>query len=170
MSERDKMLSEFHQGLAGIDPVLDRAADYGRGMKAVQGIVHNQGQVMSEALKNSAMLWEERKVLKAQNNELKAGNESLRRINEQLVQRNAELEKTIAESGGDRYRALYEAARRTLEQNLHDLLSPEQLRDKLDELKRQQAELIADGVPLPTTPSREAVDEHAIEHGLTDLL
>lgn len=169
MSDRDKMLSEFRQGLEGIDPVLDRAADYGRGMRAVQGVVRSQGQVMSESLKNNAMLWEDRKALKARNAELLSGNESLRRINEQLVQRNAELEKTVAESGGDRYLALYQQARRTLEANLHDLLEADQIAAKLSEMKAQHEQLRAEGVPEPTTPDGGAIEEHATAAGL-DIL
>jgi hypothetical protein len=168
MTTRDEGLAALRQGIGGIDPVLDQAENYGRGVKAVQKVVREQGQVMSATLSNNAMLWEERKQLKAIVLELRHENESLRRGNLNLSQRNAELEKTIAESGGDRYRALYEAAKNTLERHLHDLLDSDQLKERLDAMKAQQAELLADGVPLPTLPDGEAIEEHIANAGLED--
>lgn len=162
-------VSELRQSIGGIDPVLDQAENYGRGVRAIQKIVHSQGQVMSSTLQNNAMLWEERKHLKAENLALKGENRSLRTALEQSEQRNSALQKTIEEGGGDRYLALYEQARKTMTLYISDALDEEQLKEKLTAMEDQKRALLADGVELPSLPSREAVDEVIAEQGLGDL-
>lgn len=167
--ERDKMLGEFRQGLQGIDPVLQQAEDYGRGMKAVQKVVRSQGQVMSETLSNNAMLWEERKLLRMQVKDLQGQNRELLDSNLALSRKVAELTEAIEKleaAGGDRWRALYESARKTLVANLHDQLDADQLKDRLDAMKAQNEQLLSEGVAPVPLPSAAAVAEHIEREGV----
>lgn len=167
--ERDRMLGELRQGIGGIDPVLQQAEDYGRGMKAVQKVVRSQGQVMSETLSNNAMLWEERKLLRRENAELKGLVDDLNRmvanLSRTLEERNEALDKLEA-AGGDRWRALYEDARRTLVANLHDQLDADELKERLGAMKRQNEQLLAEGATLVPLPSAAAVEEHIDREGV----
>lgn len=167
--ERDKMLGELRQGIGGIDPVLEQAADYGRGMKAVQKLVKSQGQVMSETLSNNAMLWEERKLLRRENAELKKDNADLKGMCSAYTRENAELKEAIEKleaAGGDRWRALYESARTTLVASLHDQLDADELANRLGAMKRQNEQLLAEGVAPVPLPSAVAVAEHIEREGV----
>lgn len=169
MSERDKMLSEFRQGIGGIDPVLQQAEDYGRGMKAVGKVVKSQGQVMSATLDNNARLWEERKQLKADRLDAIAERDSARarlKIVERERDEAREAFEKLSAAGGDTWKALYDQAKKTLTSYLYDQLDNEQLAEKLEAMKAQQAELEADGVPKVPLPSAEAVAEHIEREGV----
>jgi hypothetical protein len=140
MTDRDEQLAGLRASVGGIDPVLDQAANYGRGVRAVQKVVHEQGQVMSKALENNHLLYHTNKKLVAENRQLKAAMESLQRRFNIVSERNAELEKVMV-PGGDYYLALYTECRRTLEAYLHDAISPEELQKKLAAMEAQKKEL-----------------------------
>jgi hypothetical protein len=143
MTDRDTQLAGLRESIGGIDPVLDQAANYGKGVRAIQKIVHEQGQVMSKTLENNHLLYHTNKKLVAQNRELVAENESLRRRFEIISERNSQLERTLANGGGDTFLALYTECRKTLEAYLHDAMTPEELRRKLVEMEAQKKELQA---------------------------
>lgn len=158
MSDREEALGALRASAGGIDPVLDQAEGYARAVKEVQKLTRTQGQVMSATLENNAMLWEERKQLRAQNRELLAQNARISQANEQIGLRNAELQKTLEQyqsAGGDHYKVLYEQARATLTNFLSDALDQDQLGARLAEMQAQQLELEADGVGRPKAPWSE---------------
>lgn len=166
MSDRDKMLGEFRQGIAGIDPVLDRAADYGRGVKAVQQVMRSQGEVMSAALSNNHQLYHDNKKLTARCREIDGQNRGLLRTIELKDQRIEQLSQYVANletEGGDRYRVLYEQTKRLLESYLYDRLDSEQLSEKLEQMKTQAAELAAN--PDKATP--EEINQTPADEELT---
>jgi hypothetical protein len=168
VTDRDKLIGEFRQVVGDIDPVLQRAEDYGRGMKAVGRLVKSQGAVMSETLSNNAMLWEERKGLRLALKDLQGQNRELLEVNLKLSRKVAELTEAIAKleaSGGDRWRALYEDARRTLVATLHDQLDEESLKERLGAMKRQNEQLLAEGVKPVPLPDGTAIAEHAANVG-----
>jgi predicted nuclease with TOPRIM domain len=169
MNDREKMLGEFHAGVGGIDPQLDKAAEYAGAIKAVGKVVKSQGQVMSQTLSNNAMLWEERKALRAENALLKSQMAVLVGERRDLERKVAELTEAVEKfeaSGGDRWRALYESARKTLVGYLHDQLDEEQLKERLGDMKRQNEQLLAEGVKPVPLPSAEAVAEHIEREGV----
>lgn len=141
MTDRETQLAGLRASVGGIDPVLDQAANYGRGVRAVQKVVHEQGQVMSAALSNNHLLYHTNKKLVAENRELKAAMESLQRRFDIVSERNTQLEKTLANGGGDYFLALYTECRKTLDSFLSDAMTSEQLRKKLDEMEAQKKEL-----------------------------
>lgn len=143
MTDRDQQLAGLRASVGGIDPVLDQAANYGRGVRAVQKVVHEQGQVMSKALQNNHVLYHTNKKLVAENRELHTVNNKLEALNEQLRSRVHELERTQKDSGGNYFLGLYTEARKTLEAYLSDAMTDEQLRKKLDEMEAQRKELQA---------------------------
>lgn len=146
MTDREKSLAEFRQGIGGIDPMLDQAESYGRAIREVQGVMRQQGHVASAALQNNFMLYHTNKKLVAENRELKEANKSLGQANDALHAQNERQKEYIIRlesSGGDKYKALYEDARRTLQSFLHDLLTPEQLKERLDAMQAQAKELQA---------------------------
>lgn len=157
MTERDRLLTELRQGIGGIDPVLDQAANYGKGVRAVQQVMHEQGQVMSAALTNNHALYHTNKKLVARCRELDADNASLNRRFEIISARNAALGQYIGklESGGsDRFRVLYEETRRTLELYLTDALTQDQLRKRLGDMKAQAEEIEA----MPDKATEEEIN------------
>lgn len=155
---RDKALSELRQGIGGIDPMLDLAENYGRGVKAVQSVVREQGQVMSAALANNHQLYHTNKKL-TRELEYHRGQEQQWRSNfDELAKRFEAQGEYIAKleaAGGDRYRPLYEHAQRTLAAFMHDAIPPEQLPAKLEEMKRQAAEIEA----MPERATEEEINE-----------
>lgn len=155
MSERDKLLTEFRQGVGGIDPALDQAASYVGAIDATRQLARRQGQVMSEALANNHTLYHT-------NKELKKALDSAERAASYARARAAQLEQQLAASqayaakleaaGGDRFRALYEDARKVLVLSLHDTLSPDDLATKLADMKQQAEEIAKD--PTMLTPEQ----------------
>lgn len=143
MTERDELLAEMRASSGGIDPVLDQAADYARGVKAVQQVVRSQGQVMSAALRNNEALYYTNKTLVQRCRELDTENRALRQHAANLEQRLAELQHTLDDSGGDRYKALYEEARRALSAQMYDALDENELAAHLARIKQQAAEIDA---------------------------
>lgn len=156
--ERDKALGEFRQQIGGIDPVLDQAADYGRAIKATQDLARRQGQVMSEALSNNHLLYHTNKALKEQltaaTREASAARHRVAQLEQQLAAAQEYAAKLEA-AGGDRFQALYEQCRTVLLQSLHDTLQPDELKDKLDDMKKQAEELRAD----PTMLTLEQIEK-----------
>lgn len=151
MSERDELLAELRATSGGIDPVLDQAADYARGVKAVQAVVRQQGQVMSAALKNNEALYYTNKTLVARCRELDAENQAFRTQVANLEQQLAVLSAAVAESGGNAWKALYLQSRRVLSLDQYGALSEAELEQNLAQMKRQQAELEA----MPERVSKE---------------
>jgi hypothetical protein len=146
MNDRDRVLSEFRMGVEGIDPVLDQAANYGKGVRAVQRVMQEQGQVMSAALSNNHALYHTNKKLVGRLREIDAENASLIRRVSILSDENLQLSHYVAKleaCGGDRYRPLYEQAQRTLNAYLFEALEQEELRAKLAAMKAQAAEIDA---------------------------
>ncbi len=160
MSDRDSMLGELRQGIGGIDPLLDQAANYGRGVKAVQSVVREQGQVMSATLANNHQLYHTNKKLVALTSQLRDENETLKRRTERMGREIEQAKAYIAQleaSGGDRYKPLYEHAQRTLAAFMHDAIPPEQLPAKREEMKRQAAEIDA----MPDKATEDEINEMA---------
>jgi hypothetical protein len=146
MNDRDRSLTELRQGIGGIDPVLDQAANYGKGVRAVQKVMHEQGQVMSAALSNNHALYHTNKKLVGRLREIDAENASLiRRVN-LLADENLQLSHYVAKleaGGGDRFRPLYEQAQRTLNAYLFDALTQDELRARLGDMNAQAKEIEA---------------------------
>jgi hypothetical protein len=140
MTDRESQLAGIRASIGGIDPVLDQAANYGRGVRAVQKVVHEQGQVMSRALENNHLLYHTNKKLVAENRQLKAAMESLQRRFDIVSERNSQLERAMTPSS-DYYLALYTECRKTLEAFLHDAMTPEELQKKLAAMEDQKKEL-----------------------------
>jgi GTP1/Obg family GTP-binding protein len=158
MSDRDKMLSEFRQGIGGIDPMLDQAESYGRAIRETQGLMRQQGQVMSATLQNNHTLYHTNKKLVAENRDLHASNKSLCQANDALHaqnERQREYIQRLESSGSDKFKPLYEDARKTLLSFLHDALSPDQLRERLKAMDEQRKELEA----LPEVVTRRELIE-----------
>jgi hypothetical protein len=144
MTDRDTMMGAFRQGVGGIDPILDQAANYTKGVRAVQQVMRQQGEVMSATLSNNHLLYHTNKKLTARLRELEDENESLLRRLDILSQQNtaqAEYIDKLESNGSDRFRALYEDSRRTLELYLTDALTQDQLRQRLGDMKAQADEL-----------------------------
>lgn len=139
MTDRDEQLAGLRASVGGIDPVLDQAANYGRGVRAVQSVVRKQGQMAKLALDNNHLLYHTNKKLVAENRALKAENERLKQVEARCQQ----LERTVADSGGNYFLGLYTEARKTLEAYLSDAMTDEQLKKKLDEMEAQRKELAA---------------------------
>lgn len=157
MTDRDEHLAGIRAQVGGIDPVLDQAANYGKGVRALQKVVHEQGQVTSLALQNNFALYHTNKKLVAENRELRAENASLNRRFDIVSERCTQLEKTLANGGGDTFLALYTEARKTLESFLHDAISPEELAKRLKAMEDQRKEL--QSLPeLVTAEELEAMD------------
>jgi hypothetical protein len=143
MTDRDQQLAGIRASVGGIDPVLDQAENYGRGVRAVQKVVHDQGQVMSKALQNNHMLYHTNKKLVARNRELEAEMESLSIRFDIISQRCAQLERTLQDSGGNYFLGLYTECRKTLEAYLSDAMTDEQLKKQLAAMEAQRKELAA---------------------------
>jgi hypothetical protein len=168
MNERDKALSELRQGIGGIDPMLDLAENYGRGVKAVQSVVRQQGEVTSLALANNHQLYHTNKKLVARSRELEAEMAGLRRRFDIISQQNQEQARYIAQleaAGGDRYKPLYEHAARTLAAFMHDAIPVDQLPAKLKAMKKQAAEIEA----MPERATEEEINEIAPDTELVPL-
>lgn len=168
------MLGEFRQGVGGIDPVLDQAANYGKGMRAVQTVVREQGMVMSESLKNNEMLYHTNKQLKR---ELQIAQEALRHAHtygERMERRAVAAEEYAAKleaGGGDKFRPLYEQARQLLANHLHDAMTQEELAQKLSDMREQAKELAADPQALTLEQIQKLkLQEQPDERLLTDSL
>jgi hypothetical protein len=141
LTDREEQLAGIRASVGGIDPVLDLAENYGKGVRALQKVVHEQGQVMSATLSNNHLLYHTNKKLVSQNRELVAENASLNRRMEIISERCTQLERTMADGGGDRFLALYTEARKTLEAFLHDAISPEELAKRMKAMEEQRKEL-----------------------------
>lgn len=142
MTDIETQLAGLRASVGGIDPVLDQAANYSKAVRAVQRVMHEQGQVMSGALANNHLLYHTNKKLVAENRALRDENASLRRRMDIVSDRNQQLEQTMATGGGG-FRALYEEARKTLESYLYDSLTEDGLRAKLADMRAQAKELAA---------------------------
>lgn len=154
-AERDKALGELRQQIGGIDPALDQAAGYVGAIEATRDLARRQGHVMSAALENNHTLYHTNKALK---NALEAAQNTSRfeqvramRLETQLAAAQAYAAKLEA-AGGDKYKALYEEARRVMLLSLHDALSPEQLQQRLADMKAQADEIAKD--PTMLTPEQ----------------
>jgi peptidoglycan hydrolase CwlO-like protein len=174
MSEtRDQLLSEIRQS-EGIDPVSDAASKYARGIKAVQGVVREQGQVMAAALDNNRSLWETQKRLRATIETLQGTCQRLEREKNKALAEVArwqdELQVTIGRYNQTEHGTVVElqeevrkltAANKALASALSADLMPELDSDGrkalLQELKAQHAELMASGI-VPTEDEINASD------------
>lgn len=143
MSDRDKLLTELRASSGGIDPVLDQAADYARGVKAVQAVVRSQGRVMSDALKNNEVLYYTNKALVARNRALESENAAFRTQVANLEQQLEVLSTTLADSGGNSWKALYLQARRALALDQYGALNEGELEVQLEQMKQQAAAIEA---------------------------
>lgn len=147
---REEGLVALRQEVGGIDPVLDNAADYASAVREVQKTVRQQGQVMSATLSNNHTLYHTNKKLVPENRALRDQVAQLTRALEQRDVRIAELESTLGTGGSDRYKALWTKAMKTLNAYNYDLLDHDQLAARLDEMKKQAAEIEAQ--PETATP------------------
>lgn len=160
MTERD--LTGIREQAGGIDPQLDASANYAKAINETRSLARQQGQVMSATLDNNHLLYHTNKKLVAENRELRAALKGAEFHEKQLKQRIDALaahNEQLVNAGGDRYKVLYQQSRQTLVSYLHDELGNDQLREKLDEMKKQAAEL--DQLPEKVT-ERELKDMDVI--------
>lgn len=165
MTERDDALRALHIGVGTVSPEHAASEGYAKAIKAVQDVTKRQGHVMSEALDNNARLWEEYKRLK----NIETHMETVKRENARLRVRDRELTQameTLQACGGDRYKVLYEDARRTLNLYLSDALDEAELEERVKKLDNQKAVLDQDGVAKAKLPDRGAIDAHMAREGL----
>lgn len=158
--------------LEGLQPqlaVVSEAENATRAFHAVRKVVKEQGQVMSAALENNASLWETNKKLRRdievannaaarlerERNHFKSlldaipaemqerllllgENNELKRVNEELARANVELRSELIRS-------------------VTPELDSDQRQARLEQMKAQQAELLATGL-VPTPEETEARD------------
>lgn len=168
MSERDEALKALHIGVGTVSPEHAASEGYAKAIKAVQDVTKRQGHVMSEALDNNARLWEEYKRLK----HIEGRCNALERENAHLKKRDKELAEAFEKlqaAGGDRYKVLYEDARKTLNLYLSDALDEAELEERVRKLDNQRAVLDADGVAKARVPDRSAIDAHMAAAGLDSV-
>ena len=155
--ERDKAIGELRQQVGGIDPVLDQAASYGRAINETRKLARAQGQVMSAALENNHTLYHTNKELKRR---LDEAERTARSASENAAALRARLGAAYAYAtaleacGGDKFRPLYERARETLQRHLFDTLTPDELGERLADMKRQAEQIKSD--PSMLTPEEIA--------------
>lgn len=147
-NERDEGLARLREQAGGIDPVVQDRLQYEKGVEAIRKVTRTQGQVMSAALSNNAQLYETNKKLTALVRDMERETRAAVRARELAEQRLEEeraawreFQESLGNAGGDRYRALYESACRTMTAWLHAELDPEQLQKRLDEMKAQAKEI-----------------------------
>jgi hypothetical protein len=168
MSERDEALKALHVSVGTVDPLHAASEGYAGAIREVQKITRAQGHVMSEALDNNARLWEDRKRILAENSALKHSNE-------QLTKRCARMERELSErkeahaalevAGGDRYKALYEQSRKTLNMYLSDALDEDQLAERQRAMDTQRRALDNQGLPQAHVPDGGAIEEYIADAG-----
>jgi hypothetical protein len=146
--------------LTGMQPqieIQDPTASAQQALKAVRGVVAEQGQVMSMALENNAALWATNKQLRATNMQLAALTASqkrelefLRTAENQNLAMCIETNKRLVEECNLLGRQNVEL-RRMLTLDLSDVeTTSEQRKEWLERIKGQQAELEASGlIPSP---------------------
>lgn len=144
MSERDEALAAIRVAAGGIDPVIDQAQDYAKGVIAIQKIVRQQGQVLSLALQNNHTLYHTNKDLVQAKRELEAVeqglNQQIRTLQGQISALQEHVHK-LEEAGGDKWKPLYLDARKTIEAWLFGEHDVDSLAAQLEALKGQQKEL-----------------------------
>lgn len=158
MSERDEALAAIRVAAGGIDPVIDQAQDYARGVLAVQRVVRQQGQVLSLALQNNHVLYHTNKSLVTAKRELEAVERTLNGTIESLrgqLEAQARHIERLEASGGDKWRLLYEDAKRTIDSWVGDNLDFEGLKAAQKRLAEQAGDLRA----LPETLTPEQILE-----------
>lgn len=166
MTDREETLRALHVSVGTVDPAHAASEGYAKAIRAVQDVTRRQGHAMSEALDNNARLWEEYKRLK----NIERRCTELERDNQRLRTRDRELTEAferLAANGGDRYKALYEDARKTLNLYLADAIDEAELEQRRDGLDRQRAALDADGVAKAHVPDRDAIDAHMASAGVS---
>jgi hypothetical protein len=186
VSERDKLLSEIRQS-DGIDPATDAANKYARGIKAVQGVVREQGQVMAAALDNNRSLWETQKRLKATIDQLTATCHRLEREKNAALAEVArwqdELQATIGRHNQTEHGTvveLQEEVRRltatnqdlvkALTADLQPELDSDQRKALLAEIKKRHAELLASGlVPTEAEIATSTYNPIPLGEGMPDV-
>lgn len=189
MTERD--LSGIRAQIGGIDPLLDQADNYQRGVKAIKKVVREQGQVMSETLKNNEQLYHQNKDLRAELKSARAERDRehmrARQASERVEELEAELEKLRMESPDAveliALRARTEQLqqhnaflRQTLEAQLYNELDSDQLAAKLQQMRDQAKELAASEYAISEeefqrrnihpTPEAKAEAEQLLEEAL----
>lgn len=171
MTERDDALAGLRASIGGIDPVLDASADYANAIREVQKTTRQQGHVMSLALDNNAALWELKKKLEAENRVLKNEVAGLRAHLAAKDRRLEEMQRATEKldaSGGDKWRALYEDARRTLTLYTSDAFDLPELEKRMATMKDQHDALKAQGIVAPPLPDRGVIDRHMAAAGLDE--
>lgn len=145
--------------------VTSDAESYTRGIKSVQGVVKEQGQVMALALDNNQNLWDTNKKLRKQNADLLDRIGKAERHNAVLM---AKLENaytpTVEEFAEMRERVLYlEAANANLKDELIREQTPEldteQRKARIALLKAQKDELFATGLVPVEVPEEQPTAE-----------
>jgi len=165
MTDREEAIRALHASVGTVDPLHAASENYGRAVRKVQDLAKQQGHVMSEALDNNARLWEEYKRLKGIERRCAA----LEQENQRLRTRDRELNEAferLAANGGDRYKALYEDARKTLNLYLSDALDEAELEARAKGLDAQRSVLDGDGVAKARVPDRGAIDAHMESAGI----
>jgi regulator of replication initiation timing len=129
--------------------------------KAAQGAIREQGQVMSAALDNNRSLWETNKKLRRERMDILETCARLERERNDLERKLADIPGDVQERAAlqNENNAL-RSANATLRAELGRMLTPEldtdALRARMEDLKKQGAELRATGL----VPTQEEIDAH----------
>lgn len=165
MTDRDEGLARIRAEAGGIDPQIDQALNYGKGVRAVQQVVRQQGHVMSAALANNEQLYHTNKKLTAELKEARRRVEALTRQCQHFEVKVAELESEAAlftaanaetvelvgtRAANEQLRAHNAFLVETLQAYLYAELDQDGLREKLESLKVQAKEIEA--MPDRATP------------------
>lgn len=150
--------------IPGLPPQFEMRTDgekWQGAFKAAQGAIREQGQVMSAALDNNRSLWETNKKLRRERMDIL---ETCARLERERNELQAKMESIPAEVLGrselqnenDQLRDANATLRAELARMLTPELDSDALRARMEELKKQGAELRATGL----VPTQEEIEAH----------
>lgn len=171
-------MSNRFSELTGMQPQIEiesPEAGYQKGMKAVRGIVAEQGQVMSLTLENNAALYHTNKQLKAERRQFTDRIRDLEHQNRKLTEEVAALSTPINRSLHEleelctKLSAMNESLRAELTANQFPEYDTDARQAALKAMQAQSAELKAD----PDVPTQEQInarlDRGLTEHEMSDM-
>lgn len=161
MTDREDQLAGLRAQIGGIDPQLDAAQGYVGAVQEMRKTVRQQGEVMQATLANNHTLYHTNKRLVPENRQLRGRIAELEKVIQNKDLQIAELQEGLRAFpvGGNLYKSLYERATKTLAAYLYDLLDTDQLKERLEQMKAQAAEIEA--LPEAATPIEIARGEYS---------